>query len=61
MEVMFARGGLPGVSKQPTIVKREGTTLTPLVYFRKAKGATQEDFDAAVSFLIRQAEKTMKK
>lgn len=61
MEIMFARDGLPGVSKQPTIVKREGTTITPLVYFQKAKGATQKDFDVAVSFLIGQAEKTMKK
>ena len=60
MEIMFAREGLPGVSKQPTIVKREGSTITPILYFQKAKGAEQKDFDAAVNFLIGQAEKTMK-
>ena len=57
---MFAREGLPGVSKQPTIVKREGNTITPILFFQKAKTAKDEDFDAAVNFLISQAEKTMK-
>lgn len=61
MEIMFARDGLPGRSKQPTIVKKEGNKITPIVIFQKAKGAEQKDFDAAVAFLIGQAEKTMKK
>lgn len=61
MEIMFVREGLPGVSKQPTIVKREGDTITPILFFQKAKAAKDEDFDAAVAFLIGQAEKTIKK
>lgn len=61
MEIQFVRDGLPGVSKQPTIVKKEGNTIYPVVYFQKAKGASQRDFDAVVNFLISQAEKTMKK
>ena len=61
MEIQFARDGLPGVSKQPAIVKVEGNTLYPVVYFQKAKGASQRDFDAVVNFLIAQAEKTIKR
>lgn len=61
MEIQFVRNGLPGVTKQPTIVKKEGNTLYPIVYFKKPKGASQDDFDAAVNFLILQAKKTMKK
>lgn len=61
MEIQFVRNGLPGISKQPAIVKKEGNTIYPLLYFQKAKNATQKDFDAVVDFLIRQAEKTMKK
>ena len=61
MEIMFARDGVPGVSKEPTILKREGNAIEPILYFRKAKGATKDEFDAAVAFLITQAEKTMKK
>lgn len=61
MEIQFVRNGLPGISKQPTIVKKEGNTLYPIVYFQKPKCASQKDFDAAVDFLIAQAEKTMKK
>lgn len=61
MEIQFVRNGLAGVTKQPTIVKKEGNTLYPIVYFQKPKGASQKDFDAAVNFLIAQAEKTMKR
>ena len=61
MEIKFVRNGLPGVNKQPTIVKKEGNTLYPIVYFQKPKNASKKDFDAAVDFLILQAEKTMKK
>lgn len=61
MEIQFARDGLPGVSKQPAIVKVENNTLYPIVYFQKAKGASKEDFDAVVNFLINQAEKTIKR
>lgn len=61
MEIVFVRDGFPGLSKTPQICKKEGNTLYPLVYFKKAKNADQKDFDAAVSFLIGQAEKTMKK
>ena len=60
MEIQFVRNGLPGISKQPTIVKKEGNTLYPIVYFQKPKGASQKDFDAAVDFLIAQAEKTIR-
>lgn len=60
MEIQFVRNGLPGVTKQPTIVKVDGNTLYPIVYFTKPKNASQKDFDAAVDFLILQAEKTMK-
>ena len=60
MNIVFIRDGFPGVSKTPQICKQEGNVLSPLVYFHKAKGASQEDFDAAVNFLIRQAEKTIK-
>lgn len=61
MEIMFARDGLLGITKQPTIVKKEGNSITPILFFQKAKRASKEDYDAAVNFLIAQAEKTMKK
>lgn len=60
MEIVFAKEGIPRVSTRPMILKKEGATLTPILYFKKAKNATESEFNDAVNFLIRQAEKTMK-
>lgn len=61
MEIVFARDGIPGYSKQPTICKKEGNTLTPILFFAKSKLATKVEFLAVSEFLIKQAEKTIKK
>lgn len=57
MEIMFAREGLPGVTEQPTLVKREGDTITPLVIFQKAEDATETEYNAVINFLIMRLEK----
>lgn len=61
MEIVFVRNGLNRITKKPVICKKENGVLTPIVYFQKPAGANQKDFDAAVDFLIKQAEKTIKK
>lgn len=44
----FSMGGIPGTHKCPALVWREGVTGGPLVYFRKPRGVTQEDFDRII-------------
>ena len=60
MEIVFVRDGLTGVSKQPTIAKKDVQTITPLLYFQRAKGAKKVEFEAVVNFVIQLMEKTMK-
>ena len=59
MNIVFVRNGIPGITKNPAICKQESNALFPIVYFTKPKNAEQKDFDAAVNFLIAQAEKTI--
>ena len=59
MEIVFVRDGLTGVSKQPTIAKKDGQTITPLVYFQRPKGAKKTEFHAVVNFIVQLMEKTM--
>lgn len=61
MEIVFLRHGCPPFSKQPTICKKVDNCISPIVYFQKPKNASKADFDAAVNFIIRQAEKTIQK
>ena len=41
------------LTKRPCIYKRVGNTLYPVLYFQKAKGATNEDYEKIVEHLIR--------
>ena len=61
MNIVFLRDGCAPFSKQPTICKMVDNSIIPIVYFQKPKHAPQADFDAAVNFIIRQAEKTIQK
>ena len=51
-EFVFDKNDL-GQIKGPVIYKRDGNVLTPVVYFRKPKHASQQDFDAVVGHLIK--------
>lgn len=44
----LSMGGPPGTHKCPALVWRDGVTGGPLVYFRKPKHVTQEDFDRII-------------
>ena len=57
MEIVFA----VEPRRTPKVCKKVGNHIEPIVLFVKPKEAAQKDFDAAVGFLIAQAEKTMKK
>lgn len=45
----LSMGGPPGTHKCPALVWREGVPGGPLVYFRKPKHVTQEDFNEIIN------------
>jgi hypothetical protein len=54
MELVFDKEGC-SVAKGPVIYKKEGNCLMPILYLRKPKNASQEDFNVALDFLINKA------
>ena len=56
MEIMLAKQGVPRITKRPVLlVKSEKVNgAYPIVYFQKAKGIKQEDFDAVINFIEQQ-------
>ena len=53
---MFARDGIRGVCKEPVILKKEGDIITPLMYFRRAKSASEQEYNDVVNFVKRKLE-----
>ena len=56
MEIVFVRDGIPGVCKQSALMKKEGNALYPIMFFQKAKNATQQDYDAVINFVKQKLE-----
>ena len=56
MEIVFVRNGIPGFCKQPALMKKESNALYPIMFFQKAKNATQQDYDAVINFVKQKLE-----
>ena len=55
MEIMLAKQGVPGITKRPVLLVKNGDYgYYPIVYFQKAKGIEQKDFDAVINFVEQQ-------
>lgn len=52
-EFMFDRT----ITKSPCIYKRIGNTLYPIVYLRRAKNVTNEDYEKVIELLFRKSKK----
>lgn len=52
MELIFDKSGFGGV-KGPVIYRKEENTLKPILYIRKAKHATDEEFEQVINFLTK--------
>lgn len=52
IDISFARDGISGLCKSPAIIKQEDNVGSPIAYLKKAKGATQEEFDAVADYLF---------
>ena len=55
LELIFDKDGCPGLFKGPVIYRKYGNTLIPVVYLRKPKNVSQEEFDKIVNFVITNA------
>lgn len=40
------------LTKRPCIYKEVGNALVPVMYLQKAKGATDEDFEKIIDFIV---------
>lgn len=48
------------ITKRPCVYKKVGNALYPIMYFHKAKNASNEDFEMVYNYLIEREGKSIK-
>lgn len=51
MEICFFPNGV-GVNRTPVICKKNGVTITPIVYLTKSQYSKKSDFDLIVKYIV---------